>query len=128
MIGHELKTGILKHTFQLGFDWKESYTTTNTYSGGYKELSPIDVTGTVSNILPSNVDIHSWTKTGSSSSPKSPIYGLMAQEVMSIGKYVKAILGVRYSSYQGNNQKGKNFAWDPSFGIMISPCLENVNL
>ena len=39
-IGHELKTGILKHTFQLGFDWKESYTTTNTYSGGYKELSP----------------------------------------------------------------------------------------
>ena len=127
-IGHELKTGILKHTFQLGFDWKESYTTTNTYSGGYKELSPIDVTGTVSNILPSNVDIHSWTKTGSSSSPKSPIYGLMAQEVMSIGKYVKAILGVRYSSYQGNNQKGKKFAWDPSFGIMISPFLENINL
>ena len=127
-IGHELKTGILKHTFQLGFDWKESYTTTNTYSGGYTEPSHIDVTGTVSNILPSNVDIHSWTKTGSSSSPKSPIYGLMAQEVMSIGKYVKAILGVRYSSYQGNNQKGKKFAWDPSFGIMISPFLENINL
>ena len=114
-IGHELKTGILKHTFQLGFDWKESYTTTNTYSGGYTEPSPIDVTGTVSNILPSNIDIHSWTKTGSSSSPKSPIYGLMAQEM-------------RYSSYQGNNQKGKKFAWDPSFGIMISPFLENVNL
>lgn len=142
-IGHDIQTGIIKHTFQLGFDWKESYTETNSYQHatlkernrqGRMVLATSlfvdminDVTGVVSNTLPTTINIYDLEYKGSVTSAKSPIYGLTAQEVMSISKYFKAILGVRYSSYQGNNQSGRKFAWDPTFGVMISP-LENVNI
>lgn len=136
LIGQEIKTGILKHTFQVGFDWKESYIITDSYAlkatpkdtkNNALNVDVIDVTKDVSNIFPSTVNTGDIIKVGSVQNAKSPIYGVSAQEVMGIGKYVKAVLGVRYSSYQGNNQAGKRDALDPLLGLMISP-LENVNI
>lgn len=52
--------------------------------------------------------------------------GLMAQDVMSFGKYVKAHLGIRYSRLNGST-KNDVATWNPSFGLIVSP-LENVNV
>ena len=141
-IGQEVETGFLKHTFQIGFDWKESYTLSGTYQhkfltevvrGKTSPLSYIpidkiaDVTGEFTNDLPATFNPDDLVHKGDRISAKSPIYGITAQEVMAIGKYAKAVLGIRYSSYQGNNQTGKKDAWNPSLGLMISP-LENMNI
>lgn len=132
LIGQDIQTGILKHTFQLGFDWKESYTTSKQYStnnnprNNFINVDIIDVTQAVNNHLPQNFDWSQLKQIGETSSPKSPIIGATAQEVMHIGKYVKAIMGIRYSQYLGNNQSGQKHAWDPSLGLMLSP-MENIN-
>ena len=52
--------------------------------------------------------------------------GLMAQDVITFNKYIKAHLGVRYSRLIGSD-KEKDYAWNPSLGIMISP-IENMNI
>lgn len=131
-IGQELQTGILKHTFQLGFDWKESFTITDRYQNkktkqAATNVDMIDVTKEVSNILPKTIDWADIEKVSTVTSAKSPIIGLMAQEFVHIGKYLKAIMGIRYSQYNGNNQSGKKHAWDPTFGLMASP-VDNVNV
>lgn len=136
LIGQEIKTGIFKHTFQVGFDWKESQIIGHTY--GYKNSSgatvtsinvdQIDVTQEVNNILPNNIDVNTLAFMGKTYNAKSPAIGVMAQEVLQIGEYVKLVGGVRYSKFNGDYQKGKKYAWDPSVGIMISPYLKNINI
>lgn len=136
-IGQEVKTGFLKHTFQVGFDWKESetfsdaYGYTRTVNGQnqrvtYVSAGVIDVTQDVNNILPSDVNVGLLQLLGRTYTAKNPSVGLMAQEVMHIGKYVKAIMGVRYSSFNGPRE-GQKDAWNPSFGLMIAP-RENINV
>lgn len=136
-VGQDVQTGILKHTFQIGFDWKESATTTDAYglvTNGVIDravnsifVDNIDVTQQFSNILPASVDLSRLVNLGANAQAKSTTIGVMAQEVMSIGKYVKAIMGVRYSKFNGDSQDGQKYAWDPSVGVMVSP-LENVNI
>ena len=135
-IGQDVQTGFIKHTFQVGFDWKETTVTTTSFDV-YKNASdlnqkkpvntnnPIDVInvlGDISNTLPYNL-IFNKTATGV---VKTPTMGLMAQDVMSFGKYVKAHLGVRYSRLNGSTKNDVS-TWNPSFGLIISP-LENVNV
>lgn len=136
-VGQDVQTGILKHTFQLGFDWKESATITDAYglmTDGVLNatvnsivVDQIDVTQEVNNILPTTVDLNRIVNLGPNAEAKSSTIGLMAQEVMTIGQYVKAIMGVRYSKFNGDVQDGQKDAWDPQFGIMVSP-LPNVNI
>ncbi|PUB33816.1 iron complex outermembrane receptor protein [Elizabethkingia sp. YR214] len=135
-IGQDVQTGFIKHTFQVGFDWKET-TVTSTYFDVFKNASdlkdkkvintnnPIDVInvlGDIPNALPYNLI---YNKTGSGV-VKTPTMGLMAQDVMSFGKYVKAHLGIRYSRLNGST-KNDVATWNPSFGLILSP-LENVNV
>lgn len=56
----------------------------------------------------------------------APTVGLMAQDVITFSKYLKAHLGVRYSRLNGSD-KETSYAWNPSFGVMVSP-LENMNI
>lgn len=135
-IGQDVQTGFIKHTFQVGFDWKET-TVTSTYFDVFKNAAefakktpintnnPIDVInvlGDIPNALPYNLI---YNKTGSGV-VKTPTMGLMAQDVMSFGKYVKAHLGIRYSRLNGST-KNDVATWNPSFGLILSP-LENVNV
>ena len=63
--------------------------------------------------------------------PETPVesnsssYGIMAQEVMTFNKYIKAILGLRYSyiSSQDGTSAGPTTgdAWNPMLGIMLTP-------
>lgn len=135
-VGHNIQTGIFKHTFQLGFDWRESHKQMFTYADSKGKnsinIDTIDVTGTFTNTLTTQqlAQVDAIVRTGmvsDSRNPLAPIIGLMAQEVLEIGEYVKVSGGVRYSKFNGDAQKGRNFAWDPSVGLMISP-VKNINI
>ncbi|MCT3834978.1 TonB-dependent siderophore receptor [Elizabethkingia anophelis] len=135
-IGQDVQTGFIKHTFQVGFDWKETTVTTTSFdvyknAGDLNQKKPvntnnpidvINVLGDISNTLPYNL-IFNKTATGI---VKTPTMGLMAQDVMAFGRYVKAHLGVRYSRLNGSTKNDVS-TWNPSFGLIISP-LENVNV
>ncbi len=125
-IGQEVQTGFLKHTFQLGFDWKQTEVSTVSYQAKY--VDDINVLQDISNVVPSHIDrIHfDLAVTNPFVNTLAPTFGLMAQDVITFNKYVKAHLGIRYSHLNGNSE-GKSEAWNPSLGLMISP-VENVNV
>lgn len=125
-IGTDVMTGFIKHTFQVGFDWKESDVTTTSYDS--KTVDRINVLNDINNILPSNIDAGNFTLINKNPivNALTPTVGLMAQDVVTFNKYLKAHLGVRYSRLNGSD-KDKNYAWNPSFGLMISP-IENMNV
>ncbi|EFK37950.1 Ferric hydroxamate uptake [Chryseobacterium gleum] len=146
-IGENVKTGIINHTFQVGFDWRETETSSVTYEA-YKNsiapgnlitarpteiagvkyaANPLDifdvVNGSIPNTLPVNVI---YKNLGRSNAVLTPSIGAMAQDVMSIGKYVKAHLGIRYSRLNGSANESVD-TWNPNFGLIISP-IENINV
>lgn len=146
-IGEQIKTGFINHTFQVGFDWRETQTSTVTYEA-YKNsiapenlitarptkiglttysANPLDifdvVNGTIPNHLPANVI---YKNLGRSNPVLTPSIGAMAQDVMSIGKYIKAHLGIRYSRLNGSDNETAD-AWNPSVGLIVSP-IQNINV
>ncbi|MCQ9636512.1 TonB-dependent siderophore receptor [Chryseobacterium sp. WG23] len=146
-IGEKIKTGFINHTFQVGFDWRETETSSVTYEA-YKNsiapenlitarptkignttygANPLDifdvVNGAIPNTLPVNVVYKSLGRTNS---VLTPSIGAMAQDVMAIGKYVKAHLGIRYSRLNGSGSRVVD-TWNPSFGLIVSP-VENINV
>lgn len=125
-IGADVKIGFMKHTFQVGFDWKESNVTTTSYDS--KKVDRINVLNDINNVLPADIDPNNFTlaKTNPIVNTVAPTMGLMAQDVITFNKYIKAHLGVRYSRLIGSD-KEKDYAWNPSLGIMISP-IENMNV
>ncbi|WP_300670860.1 TonB-dependent siderophore receptor [Soonwooa sp.] len=146
-IGQDIQTGFIKHTFQVGFDWRETETSSVTYAayknsiadanlikasserkdGSIDPGNPLDifdvVNGTIPNTLP--VDVV-YKNLGRSNPILTPSFGLMAQEVMTIGKYIKTHLGLRYSKINGSTYRVAD-TWNPSFGLIISP-IENINV
>jgi len=142
-IGEKVKTGIINHTFQVGFDWRETETSSVAYNiyGNGKLITaptllidnkafqsiPLDrfdvVNGTIPNQLPVEL---SFEALGRSNPILTPSIGAMAQDVMSIGKYVKAHLGIRYSRLNGSSSQTVD-TWNPSFGLIVSP-IENINV
>jgi iron complex outermembrane receptor protein len=124
-IGAEVLTGPMKHTFQVGFDWKESDVTTTAYQA--KNVDQINVLNEINNILPSTIDGENFVMSGNNPvNTLAPTLGLMAQDVITFNKYLKAHLGIRYSRLNGSDRE-TNYAWNPSFGLMISP-IENMNI
>ncbi len=131
-IGQEVNTWSAKHTFQLGFDWKESNVTTTSYTANRADgtvinaANPIDVINVlqdINNILPYDVTYVA----GDAVNSKAATFGLMAQDVITVNKYVKAHLGIRYSNLNGVAEGKENEAWNPTFGLMIFP-IENLNV
>ncbi|WP_261510948.1 TonB-dependent siderophore receptor [Chryseobacterium paludis] len=125
-IGADVMTGFMKHTFQVGFDWKESNVTTKSYIP--KEIDRINVLNEINNILPSGIDANNFDLITKDPivNTVTPTLGLMAQDVITFNKYVKAHLGIRYSRLNGSDKK-PSYAWNPSLGLMISP-IENMNV
>lgn len=126
-IGADVMTGPLKHTFQVGFDWKESNVTTTSYIA--KNVDQINVLENINNFLPAGIDGENFTLAAANPivNTKTPTYGLMAQDVITINKYLKAHLGIRYSRINGSTEETDIDAWNPSLGLMISP-IENMNV
>ena len=125
-IGRDIFTGPVKHTFQLGFDYKNTDLSITNYTP--VNIDTINVLApSISNVLPVAVKFVPETPVESNSSS----YGIMAQEVMTFNKYIKAILGLRYSyiSSQDGTSAGPTTgdAWNPMLGIMLTP-IKNINL
>ena len=129
-IGRDVYTGPIKHTFQLGFDYRMANAFTT--SLGSMVVDTIYVLNPVNNIPPS-ADKIKKSGLGKEAAPvrsKYSTYGLMAQEVMTINDYLKLILGVRYSSISNLSATAGNEtrdAWNPMVGVMVTP-IKNVNV
>ncbi|GAB6120237.1 TonB-dependent siderophore receptor [Dysgonomonas termitidis] len=129
LVGKDIYTGSVKHTFQLGFDYRTADVSTTSFSS--YSLGNIDIVNSPS--IPNDVSQDSIIKY---IKPNTPVdtyystYGIMAQEVMTINEYLKAILGLRYSSISTNNTGGgvtTEDAWNPMVGVMVTP-LKNMNI
>ncbi len=129
LIGQDVQTGFAKHTFQLGFDWKETDVTSTAYdakkSDGtvIKNVDQINVLTNINNQLPYDITWSAQTPINTLTST----FGFMAQDVITVNKYVKAHLGIRYSHLNGAEEGKKSEAWNPSFGLMLFP-IENLNV
>ncbi|MEQ9581431.1 MAG: TonB-dependent siderophore receptor, partial [Arenibacter sp.] len=91
LIGDKVKTGSIKHTFQVGFDYRTSKYSTNSQS--LSAIDTINVFESNSNTLP-NVALNS----GYPAAAESKSLGLVAQDVVSWTEWFKTFLGIRYST------------------------------
>lgn len=133
LIGQDVYTGSVKHTFQVGFDYRTANATT--YTSSSLLIDTIDVVnGPIDNGRQSKTFNNFESVLPATS--KYNTYGVMAQEVMTINKYLKAVLGLRYSAIStisssaasgrlpnGSSDAGPTTgdAWDPSVGVMVTP-------
>ena len=122
LIGSDVKTGNIKHTFQVGFDYRTSAYSTTSASAGV--VDTIDVFSANSNVLP---DV--MLGVISEEQAKTRALGMTAQDVISWSKWLKTFIGIRYSSTQTiaavNNTTST--ALNPLAGVIVTP-IQNVNV
>lgn len=128
LIGDELFTGDISHTFQVGFDYRASrFNTTNKSNSS---VDVIDVFANVDRRLPAEVtsdpDFLGVESLGGS---KSRAIGFVAQNVITFNSWLKTFLGVRYSKTQTSteNETTESDAFNPLAGIIVTP-FENINV
>lgn len=119
LVGEKIQTGIFKHTFQAGIDYRTTYYKSNTYNS--RVIDTIDITGTVNNTLPTNIGTFDITGTEEASSRS---FGLNAQEVLEISKWVRVFGGVRFGTYTSYtpdfNAVTTGTYWNPIGGVMVN--------
>lgn len=124
LIGQDVKTGFVNHTFQVGFDYRIADATTT--SLGTVTVDTIDVYRPISNTVKKKISFTAATPVLAYYST----YGLLAQDVITFNKFIKAIVGLRYSSILSKTNSSVSeparSAWNPSLGIMVTP-VPNVN-
>lgn len=122
-IGQDLNTWGIKHTFQVGADWKQSDVTNTSYAS--LAVDQINVLQDINNYYPAGFNANFGA--GTDVSTLASTVGFMAQDVITFNKYVKAHLGLRYSKLNGIADDLEKDAFNPSLGLMLSP-IENVNV
>lgn len=119
LVGRDVFTGPIKHTFQVGLDFKRSRVSTTSYKSVV--VDTINVISDFSNLLPGDIALEALNPTSSSSYS----YGLMAQDVVSFNKYIKAVVGVRYSYGNSTDDSSAGAtsgdAFNPMAGLIITP-------
>lgn len=119
LIGRDIYTGKIKHTFQIGFDYKNTQLTTTAYKSIL--VDTIDVLKDINNVRNPKLSLVAETPISSSSYS----YGVMAQDVITFNKYIKAVLGARYS--YGNSIESTSSgavtgdAFNPMVGVIVTP-------
>ena len=123
LIGDEIETGKIKHSFQVGFDYRTSNFSTT--SQRVSAIDTIDVFTTNTHTLPDNLNFSAVNIGGA----KSKAIGFVAQDVITFNKWFKTFLGVRYSKTQTitDTETTQSDAFNPLGGIIVSP-FNNVNL
>lgn len=154
LVGRNVSTGALKHTFMVGADFRTNKLSTQ--SSAMDKLSYVDIVDfnqDMSNDLPgkgftyvppvydSNGNIvtpgsakasNIVLKAGSEANSNSSAFGILAQDVISFKEYVKLIVGLRYSSQLSLSSATSTgyttgTALDPQIGMIVSPS-KNVHL
>ncbi len=122
LIGDNVYTGNIKHTFQIGFDYRNNSFKSSSQSAGV--VDTINVFKTNSHFLP-------VTSLGEAniSGGKTHSLGFVAQDVISWNSWLKTFLGARFSSTEtlSEVENSRSDAFNPLGGIIVSP-IENINL
>ncbi|MCH4551178.1 TonB-dependent receptor [Aestuariibaculum lutulentum] len=123
LVGDELKTGSVSHSFQVGFDYRT--TKYSTKSQRITTIDTIDVFTSVNHVLPDNLNFGSTSLAGS----KSRALGFVAQDVITFNNWVKTFLGLRYSKTQtiAATETTESDAINPLVGAIFTP-VKNANL
>ncbi len=122
LIGDNVYTGSIKHTFQVGFDYRSSNFNTTSQSSGV--VDTINVFQNINHKLP-NVSLGA----ASISEGKTQSLGFVAQDVISWNPWLKTFLGARFSSTEtiSEVENSRSDAFNPLGGIIVSP-IKNVNI
>lgn len=122
LIGDNVYTGSIKHTFQVGFDYRASKFGTTSQSAGV--VDTINVFQNIEHRLP-NVTLGEATVNGG----KTNSLGFVAQDVISWNTWLKTFLGARYSATEtlSEVENTRSDAFNPLGGIIVSP-IKNVNV
>jgi iron complex outermembrane receptor protein len=132
LIGKGVETGSLKHTFQIGIDYRTNEFNNTAYTTNYPTSDPyidiIDLTGPINNKLPSGMSVVVNPARASGSKTKS--YGFTIQDKISLNSWADVFLGLRYSSLErtkgnfiGRTLVGskRDNAFNPLVGFNIKP-------
>lgn len=123
LIGKDLHSGFIKHTFNIGLDYR--WTDVSTINTNSIIVDTINVIQTIPNLAP-NVQLTN----GDPVISRDYSYGLLLQELMTINEYLKLSLGLRYSQMSGLNENtiptNGGSVWDPLLGLILTP-YKNLN-
>ena len=123
LIGKDIHTSFIKHTFNIGLDYR--WTDVSTINTNSIIVDTINVIQTIPNLAP-NVQLTN----GDPVISRDYSYGLLLQELMTINEYLKLSLGLRYSQMSGLNENtistNGGSVWDPLFGLILTP-YKNLN-
>lgn len=122
LIGDNVYTGSIKHTFQVGFDYRSNSFSTTSQSAGV--VDTLNVFQDIQHTLP-NVTMGAASVAGG----KTHSLGFVAQDVISWNTWLKTFLGARFSSTEtiGDVENTRSDAFNPLGGIVVSP-IKNINL
>lgn len=122
LVGDELATGKILHTFQVGMDYRTSSYSTNSRSVG--RVDEIDIFSDIDNTLPSVLEFGA-ARTGEA---ESESIGFVAQDVITFNSWLKTFLGIRYSKTEttSGSETTESDALNPLAGVILSP-FENIN-
>ncbi|MCB0468506.1 MAG: TonB-dependent receptor, partial [Aequorivita sp.] len=123
LVGDDLKTGRISHTFQVGFDYRTTkFGTTNQ---SISTIDTIDVFTNNTRMLPNVLAFGVLSESGSA----SRALGIVAQDVITFNKWLKTFMGFRYSTTQtdAETETTESDAFNPLAGIIVIP-IENINV
>ena len=122
LVGDDVATGSIMHTFQIGFDYRRSNFSTTSQSAGV--VDTINVFQNIEHRLP-NLILNEASLNGG----KTNSLGFVAQDVISWNGWLKTFLGARYSSTEtiSEIENTRSDAFNPLGGIIVSP-IKNVNI
>lgn len=123
LVGDDIKTGKISHTFQVGFDYRTN--NYNTTSQRAATVDTINVFTNNTNSLPDDVNFAAKTRLAA----KTKALGFVAQDVITFNKYLKTFIGLRYSKTRTitEDETTESDAFNPLGGIIISP-FKNINV
>lgn len=122
LVGKNVQTGSIKHTFQIGFDFRHN----DWYSQAFNSnpIDTINVFDNFTNIL-SNQNLTYKENKGRFYDRHYSTYGVYGQDMITFNKYVRALVGARYSHTNSLDNKtntyGSGHSVDPIAGIFITP-------
>ena len=123
LIGDQLRTGDITHTFQVGADYRTNSYSTLTQTIG--TLDQIDIFEPIDNTRPSNLEF----SPAQIAAAESRSLGVVAQDVITFNSWLKTFLGIRYSYTETTteNEENSENAVNPLFGVILSP-YKNINV
>src|SRR5690554_730083 len=122
LVGDAVYTGSIKHTFQIGFDYRTNhFNTTNQNSG---VLDTIDVFQNINHRLP-EFSIEDMSEQHG----KTNSLGFVAQDVITWNSWIKTFIGARYSTTEtvSDIETTRSDAFNPLGGILLSP-FKHINI